>query len=303
MKVAPSAPPVGEAPARARPLRVAAIVAGVLAAIAGGVVALFWLAAWILPSDAVGGAVAGSAGLVVSFLVGVVSFFSPCVLPLLPGYLSFASGLSATEVEGARGRARVVAGSLLFVLGFAVVFSLLGASAGYVGSLFSGPGSRENTLLLTRIAGAIVIVMGLAYLVPGAMRFMEVERRPLMKRMKQPGLGAAFPLGLAFAVGWTPCVGPGLGAILGLGSQASTATRGMLLLFSFSLGFGMWFVLAALGLRRLGGALGWIRRRARAIQVAGGAFMIAIGVAFLTGAWDAMLGPLRNLITNFAPPV
>jgi cytochrome c-type biogenesis protein len=298
-KLAPTTP--AETPKTSRPLRTASIVVGALVGVAVGIGALFVFASWLLPESALDGALAGPAGVVVAFIVGTVSFFSPCVLPLLPGYLSFASGLNGEEMESARGRARVLAGTGLFVLGFAVVFSALGATAGWIGSRFVGPGA-ENYVWLTRIAGVIVLVMGLAFVVPGFVRFMEVERRPLMGRVK-PGVGGAFPLGLAFAVGWTPCVGPGLGAILGLGGKAATATRGTILLFSFSLGFGLWFVLAGLALRRATVASVWLRAHARALQTSGGVFMLAIGVLLLTGTWESLFAPLQRLINTFAPPV
>lgn len=287
--------------ARVRPLRVAGIVVAVVLGMAALVAGLFALAVWLFPETEIQGALLGPVGFVVAFLIGVISFFSPCILPLLPGYLSFVSGLSGEELNARAGRRRVVAGTTLFVLGFAVVFTALGASAGAVGRYLFEPGS-DRFLLLNRVAGVIVIAMGVAFLLPSLMRFLEVERRPLMKRVK-PGVASAFPLGLAFAVGWTPCVGPGLGVILTLGAREATAARAALLLFFFSLGFGIWFILAGLGFRQAVGASQWLRRRARVLQGVGGVFMVAIGALLVSGLWEDLLAPLRRLISSFSPPV
>ncbi len=286
---------------RRRPLRTGLLILGGIAALGAFVIALFALAIWLFPENEVEGALLGPVGIVVAFLVGVISFFSPCILPLLPGYLSFVSGLSSEEMDSTRGRRRVVAGTSLFVLGFAVVFTALGASAGAVGQFLFEPGSGRFALV-NRIAGGIVIVMGLAFLAPSLMRFLEVERRPLMSKVK-PGLPSAFPLGLAFAVGWTPCVGPGLGVILTLGAAEGTVVQAMLLLFFFSLGFGVWFILAGLGFRRAVGASHWLRQHTRVLQAVGGTFMLAIGGLLVSGLWEELLAPLRRLINTFAPPV
>lgn len=277
--------------------RTALLVAGVVAGVVALVGSLFALAVWLFPESRIEGALLGPVGFVVAFLVGAISFFSPCILPLLPGYLSFVSGLSAEQLDTATGRRRVLAGTTLFVLGFAVVFTLLGASAGFIGDWLLGRFTLVNT-----IAGVVVIVMGVSFLVPAAAGFLETERRPFMRRAK-PGVLSAFPLGLAFAVGWTPCVGPGLGVLLTLGAREGSATRAGLLLFFFSLGFGLWFVLAGLGVRRAVGASRWLRERARVLQTAGGVFMVTIGVLLVTGQWERLLAPLRRLIVNFAPPV
>lgn len=251
----------------------------------------------VLPRAIGRGALLGSVGVPVAFIVGVVSFFSPCVLPLLPGYLSFVSGLSGEQLEGEPAKRRVIAGTLLFVLGFATVFTVLGATASFVGSFF-----LDNLTLINRIAGAIVILMGTVFLVPGLIGFMQVERRPLMARAK-PGVAGAFPLGLAFAVGWTPCVGPGLGAILTLGAREGSVARGAILLFSFSLGFGMWFVIGGVATRRALAASKWLRQRARRIETIGGVFLIVIGILLVTDTWNTLLAPLRRLINTFVPPV
>jgi cytochrome c-type biogenesis protein len=243
------------------------------------------------------GALLGPAGFVVAFFVGMVSFFSPCILPLLPGYLSYVSGLSGEEMEAAEGRRKVLLGISLFVLGFATMFTLLGIVASALGQFFT-----RNLATIERVAGAIVIVMGLAFVAPSLFPFLERERRPLLQRVR-PGVAGAYPLGLAFAAGWTPCVGPGLGVILTLGTVSGSVWRAALLLVFFSFGFGVWFVLAGLGMRRALAASDWLRRHARVIQTAGGVLMIAIGVLLVTDQWNNLIAPLRRLTNDFTPPV
>ena len=258
----------------------------------------FWILVQIAPSEpSLEGSLLGPAGFLIAILVGMISFFSPCILPLLPGYLSFVSGLSGEEMERGVARRKVILGTTLFTLGFATVFTGLGASASLAGSFLT-----DNLPTINRIAGVIVIVMGLAFMAPQTMRFLEVERRPLMNRVK-PGVGGAFPLGLAFAVGWTPCVGPGLGIMLTLGAAEGRVASGALLLFFFSIGFGVWFVLAALGMRHALGASAWLRKHTRTLQAVGGAFLLVLGVLLVTDLWNELINPLRRLIQNFIPPV
>ena len=260
--------------------------------------------------NALGSGLAGA--IPVAFLVGVISFFTPCILPLVPGYLSFVSGLSGESLTEGTGSKRVLAGTLLFMLGFAAVFTAFGAAATTLGGFLN-----DNHSVFDKIAGAIVIVMGLIFLAPaivrvatGAhdvrylrfLRFLEMERRPFLANVK-PGLGGAFPLGIAFAIGWTPCVGPGLGVILSFALVESSATRGAILLFAFSLGFGMWFVLGGLAFRRATAAISWLRRHQMALQVTGGLVLITIGILLVTNQWLAVIAPLRRLVTNYAPPV
>ena len=244
------------------------------------------------------GALLGPVGFIVAFFVGTVSFFSPCILPLLPGYLSFVSGLSGEESEQTRtARRRTLLGVGLFVLGFATMFTGLGIAASAVGGFLLNHLSTIN-----RIAGGVVIVMGLAFLLPGLIPVLEKERRPFFSKVK-PGIAGAYPLGLAFAAGWTPCVGPGLGVMLALGATQGSAWRAALLLFFFSMGFGVWFLLAGLGLRRAFIASAWLRARLRIVQAIGGVFMIAIGVLLVTDQWNNVIAPLQRLINRFAPPV
>jgi len=249
-------------------------------------------------SGGVNGALLGPVGFIVAFFVGTVSFFSPCILPLLPGYLSFVSGLSGEEsAQTKAARRRTLLGVGLFVLGFATMFTGLGLAASAVGDFL-----LKHLSSINRIAGAVVIVMGLAFLVPGIFPFLEKERRPFFSKVK-PGVAGAYPLGLAFAAGWTPCVGPGLGVMLTLGATQGSAWRASLLLFFFSMGFGVWFLLAALGLRRAFIASAWLRARLRIVQAVGGVFMIAIGILLVTDQWNNVIAPLQRLINKFAPPI
>ncbi len=266
-------------------------------------------------------AVSGAAGLPFAFLVGMVSFFSPCVLPLVPGYLSYMSGVSGQDLEAGSKRGRVILASLLFVLGFAIIFTGLGASASWLGDLLF-----DNISTLERFAGVVVIVMGLIFLTTLAIKplmrgkqsssafvrgssaaglkvasIFSTERG--MHPRTTAGIAGALPLGAAFAVSWTPCVGPGLAAILGLAANEGSATKGAALLFSFSLGFGAWFVLAAIGFRRAMGAFAVVRRHMRGFILFGGLTMVTIGVLMVTNRWSAVMAPLRRLINRFVPPI
>lgn len=230
-------------------------------------------------------------------LAGGVSFFSPCVLPLLPGYLSYATGLSGTEVvEGPApgrqsGRARMLTGTVLFVLGFTVVFLLLGALFGAAGAWLQA-WQREITVVL----GGLTIVLGLVFcgLVPWLQREWRLHRVPAV------GLAAAPVLGFLFGLGWTPCIGPTLGAILTLSFQEATAMRGLVLSGFYALGLGLPFLLVGLLWRRALTAFAVIRRHQTWVTVAGGVMLVAIGVLLVTGWWDWMVTWLQvRLVSDF----
>jgi cytochrome c-type biogenesis protein len=211
-------------------------------------------------------------------VAGLVSFFSPCVIPLLPGYLSYATGLSGADLaEGNVRTRRMLAGALLFVLGFSVVFVLLGVAAGTVGVWFI-----EYQRQLSIVLGVVSIVLGLAFmgLVPWLQRDVRVHRVPAV------GLVAAPLLGVLFAVGWTPCIGPTLGVMLNLAGNEGTASRGGLLLAFYCLGLGLPFIVFALAWRRALGALAFVRRHIRWVTRIGGVMFVLIGLALLTGWWD-----------------
>lgn len=228
-----------------------------------------------------------------AFAAGVVSCASPCVLPLLPGYLSFISG------TGEDGR-RPLLPMLLFVLGFAVVFTSLGAFSSVFVPALRSPAA-------TRIAGALVVAVGLLMLLY-ALRVgsptLFAERRPFLDRVR-PGPVSALPLGMAFAAGWTPCIGPVLAGILGLAVAQGGGAWGAVLLFSYSLGLGLPFVLIGLGVRRLTGALAFVKRNYHWFAGTGGVVLMAIGVLLAADLWVPLLSRLGilRLVQGFTPPI
>lgn len=240
---------------------------------------------------------AGSGSLVlaipVALLAGLASFLSPCVLPMLPGYLSYATGLSGAELaEGNVRRSRMLLGSVLFVLGFSVVFVALGVATGSIGFWYV-----EHKTAVDRGLGIFTIVMGLAFIgvVPWLQRDMRVHKVPAV------GLLAAPLLGFLFGLGWTPCVGPTLSVIDGLAAQSGTAGRGGVLLAFYSLGLGVPFVVFAVLWRRALGALQVLRRHQRWVTRIGGAMLIVVGLALLTGWWDYALQWLQvHLVDDWA---
>ena len=231
----------------------------------------------------------------VAVLAGLISFFSPCVVPLLPGYLSYVSGVAAQDLESAR-RGRVLLGALLFVAGFSSVFVLGGALFGSVGLEL-----RRYQDTLSVVTGVLVIVLGLVFV--GAVPLLQRERR--VHAVPTVGLAIAPVLGVFFGVGWTPCIGPTLAAVLGLSfaSDDATAARGAFLALTYCLGLGIPFVLAALGFRRFMGALTWFRRHQRAVSVAGGVLLIAVGVLLVTGVWNDLVGEMQTWVGGFEAPV
>ncbi len=219
----------------------------------------------------------------VALLAGLVSFFSPCVVPLLPGYLSYATGLSGADLADGR-RGRMLTGSLLFVLGFSFVFVSFGALIGGVGNwLFTY--ERPITVVL----GSLTILLGLVFLgvVPWLQRDWRVHKVP------QVGLAAAPLLGVLFGLGWAPCIGPTLTAVLTLSINEASAGRGALLSFVYALGLGLPFIAAALAYRRMLGTIGWVRRHQRWVTGFGGLMLIAVGLLLVTGWWDVLVGWIR----------
>ena len=228
-----------------------------------------------------------------AFAAGVVSCASPCVLPLLPGYLSFISG------TGDKDR-RPLLPMLLFVLGFAVVFTSLGAFSSVFVPVLRSPAA-------TRIAGALVVTVGLLMLLYAlglGSAALFVERRPFLERVR-PGSVSALPLGMAFAAGWTPCIGPVLAGILGLAVAQGGGAWGAVLLFAYSLGRGLPFVLIGLGVRRLTGALGFVKRNYHWFAGIGGGLLVVIGVLIATRQWVPLLSRigLLRLVQGFEPPI
>ena len=215
----------------------------------------------------------------VAVLAGLVSFFSPCVIPLLPGYLSYTTGLSGADLadsEAKPRRGRMLVGSSLFVLGFSVVFVGLGVMSASVSRWFF-----ENSRTLTIVLGVFAIVLGLVFmgLVPLFQRDVRVHAVPAV------GLAAAPMLGFLFGLGWTPCIGPTLGVIVGLASFENPSRGGVLLAF-YSLGLGIPFILAALAWRRALGAISFVRRHQQWVTRVGGLMLVLIGLLLLTGWWE-----------------
>lgn len=243
---------------------------------------------------------AGSGSLVlalpVALIAGLVSFFSPCVIPLLPGYLSYATGISGADLaEGRHSRGRLLAGSVLFVVGFAVVFVALGAVTGQFGIWLSAHVRQLNVVL-----GVLVILMGLAFmgLVPLLQREVRFHRVPAV------GLAAAPVLGFLFGLGWLPCVGPTLGVIFLLSANEATASRGALLSAVYAIGLGLPFIVAALAYRRALAAFAGVRRHQQLVTRIGGLMLVLVGVLLVTGAWDWVVQWLQvTLISSYEPPV
>ncbi len=244
----------------------------------------------------------------VAALVGLISFASPCVLPLVPGYLSYVAGLVGTGAAASQSsaapsggrtaavsrtevatRRRMVMGALLFVLGFTLVFVAFGAAFGGLGRLL-----LQHADLLNRVFGVVTILVGLAFL----------GRLPLLQRTKRinarpaAGLAGAPLIGGVFGLGWTPCLGPTLSAVYSLAFSEATAVRGAVLGVAYCLGLGIPFVLVALGTRWAMGATIFLRRHAGTVTRVGGGILVLVGLLLLTGAWTELMGWLRSWLAE-----
>jgi cytochrome c-type biogenesis protein len=226
-------------------------------------------------------------------LAGAISFFSPCVVPLLPGYLSYVTGLSAAEL-GSERRGRMLAGTSLFVAGFSAVFILTGVLFGAIGNAL-----LEHQTLITRILGGVTVVLGLVFL--GGFGFLQRDVR--VHRVPAVGIAAAPLLGVLFGFGWTPCIGPTLGTVMNLAATQGSSGRGAVLALVFSLGLGIPFIVAALAFRRMLRAVAWVRKHQLLVIRIGGVLMIAVGLLLLTGVWDSMTADLRQWVANFGSAV
>ncbi|QMU72918.1 cytochrome c biogenesis CcdA family protein [Streptacidiphilus sp. P02-A3a] len=229
----------------------------------------------------------------VALFGGLVSFFSPCVLPLVPGYLSYVTGFSAVDLADAEGRrrGRVLLGALLFVLGFTVVFASLGASFGYFGNHL-----LAHQTLIDRITGTLTVLMGLAFMgfLPGfSQRELRSHRKPVVGLIGAPLLGAVFGLG------WTPCIGPTLAAVEALSFNQGSAGRGALLSVCYCLGLGLPFIVAALAFRRALGAFGWIKKHYQWVMRIGGGMLVLVGLMLVTGLWAQLVAQLRYSTAGF----
>jgi cytochrome c-type biogenesis protein len=227
-----------------------------------------------------------SIGLAAAFLAGVASFLSPCVLPLIPGYLSFLTGFTPSELgDESVGRWSVVVPSLLFVAGFSVVFVSLGASASVLGSFLS-----EYRQPLTRASGVLVFLLGFLMIGVVKVPWLYGEARFRLERARSFGRGAALVMGMAFAFGWTPCVGPILGSILALAGSTGDVGRGALLLLAYSLGLGAPFLATGLLFGRVRPLLGWLSRHSLIVNRVAGALLMALGALIFTGTLSRVAG-------------
>lgn len=234
------------------------------------------------------------AAIPIAMFAGLISFFSPCVLPLVPGYLSYVTGVTGTDLGEAR-RGRMLAGASLFVLGFSAVFISGGALFGNFGQTL-----QVHREVLTKVFGALTIVLGLAFMgfVGGlTQREFRFHTRPAV------GLAGAPLLGVLFGLGWTPCVGPTLGAVNSLAFNDASAARGALLMAFYCAGLGVPFIVAAIAFRRTLGAFAWVKRHYVWVIRLGGGMLVAVGVLLVTGVWDHITYQMQIWSSSFTTGV
>jgi cytochrome c-type biogenesis protein len=243
-------------------------------------------------ADAAGTITSGALPLaiLVALAAGFVSFASPCVLPLVPGFLGYVTGLSGVTLER-RSRGRLMFGALLFVLGFSVVFIAVAVTVSAAGTVL-----KEHQSLLMRLGGVIVILMALVFLGIGSQRTVAPRWKPAA------GLAGAPLLGMVFALGWAPCTGPTFGAIIALSTALSgdqhAMARGVGLATAYSVGLGLPFLLIAGGYSRAGRASRWLREHHRGIQVAGGVLLLVVGLLLVTGLWAIVTTGMQDRLVD-----
>ncbi|MFF2273499.1 cytochrome c biogenesis CcdA family protein [Agromyces sp. NPDC058136] len=233
----------------------------------------------------------------IALAAGLISFLSPCVLPLVPGYLGFLGGFtdaSADAAEERRNRRRLMLGVLLFVAGFTLVFVAFNLVAGVAGAWL-----LQYTDVIIRVAGVLLIVMGLVFV--GQFSFLQRTLKPSWR--PATGLAGAPLLGIVFGIGWTPCIGPTLAVVLALSADSASAWRGVLLGLVYCIGLGIPFLLVAAGFGWVTGSLAFLRRHIRVVNLVGGALLIAIGVCMVTGLWSIWMYELQAVITGFDLPI
>jgi cytochrome c-type biogenesis protein len=249
-------------------------------------------AAGAIPADAAGAMTSGALPLAVLVAVaaGFVSFASPCVLPLVPGFLGYVTGLSGVSLEQ-RSRGRLVLGALLFVLGFSLVFIAVAVTVSTAGTLL-----KEHESLLMRLGGLVVILMALVFLGSGRLTGWRPGWKPAA------GLAGAPLLGMVFGLGWAPCTGPTFGAIIAMSTALSgdqhVIARGVGLATAYSLGLGLPFLLIAGGYSRAGRASRWLREHYRGVQVTGGMVLLVVGLLLVTGLWETVTTAMQSRLVD-----
>ena len=233
--------------------------------------------------------------LLAAFVAGFLSFISPCVLPLIPGYISFVSGASLEDMRAGHGAARrqILASSVAFVVGFSLVFVALGASATAIGRFIF-----DKLPILTKIAGILIIIFGLHMMGVFRLGFLDAEKRAQTQR-KPAGPVGALLVGVAFAFGWTPCIGPILAGILVVAGSKETIGEGVLLLAVYSLGLGVPFLLTSLAIDRFFSVAAAIRRHYHAIELSSGGLLVAIGLLIFTGQLTVIVRYLQPYLPVF----
>lgn len=231
-------------------------------------------------------------------IAGVVSFTSPCCLPLVPGYLSYVSALPVGRLGEREARGLALRASALFVGGFTLVFTALGVGVGLLGSTIT-----RNLPFVVRVAGVGIIVLGLAMTGVLNIPLLQRERRRDLARSPR-GIRGAFPLGMTFAAGWTPCIGPVLATVLATAAASGTPVWGGVLLASYSIGLGVPFVLMAVGFTRARRTTDWLKRHGQGIERVGGVVLISVGVLYVSGAWRSFFLPLQRTFAQLGwPPI